>query len=238
MIESFHCFPIVHFILLQRIDLSTSSPSPRSLMLDTSAASEQCSPLELLAGSPTASTAGLLSSARVMPARTALPELSRALLYAADSLVYELALWPLGLPPHAADLTAGVIATGAPRPARGQEATSQAVACAAASLVASWDREHSLRRSCGRRVFCELVWLNAARLASNRLTRMPFFALSSGSFMCSFCWVSQIDIRNATHSRHICTTLFHQQMIVRTTGRRCVARVWPRWTLCVPRWLT
>ena len=152
-----------------------SAPSPRALMTDASSASVQSFPIELLASS----VAGVSSSAPAMPSRSALPELSRALLYASDSLVYELALWPLGLPPRAADLSdANAIGTQA---VKDRELCSLAVAYAG-SLVSSWDSEHSLRRSCGRRVFCELVWLNAASLSSHPLTRAPFFALSSGIF--------------------------------------------------------
>ena len=166
------------------------APSPRALMTDASAASEKSSPLELLAyrSSSSAAGVGVTSSTPAIPSHSALPELSRALLYAGDSLVYELALWPLGLPPRAADLTdANANANGiAAASASGTQVVKDRESCAlavayAGSLVSSWDSEHSLRRSCGRRVFCELVWLNAASLSSHPLTRAPFFALSSGT---------------------------------------------------------
>ena len=157
------------------------APSARSLMTAVSAPSEQRSPLELLAYTSSSSAAGVSSSSPAIPSRTALPELLRALLYAADSFVYEFALWPLGLPPRAADLTDANALTAASgtQAVNDRELSSLAVAYAA-SVVRSWDSEHSLRRSCGRRVFCELVWLNAASLSSHPLTRAPFFALSSG----------------------------------------------------------
>lgn len=215
-------------------------------MVDTFTLTEKCSPLELLTCSSSASTStsktGISScSPLVLPARATLPELSRALLYATDSLVYELALWPLGFAPRAADLSTCATPThsAGSRAARladdNDKDVASGAAAYAAALVAAWDGNFSLRRSCGRRVFCELVWLNAASFSSDPLSRAPFFALSSGTSHYSISVPSTPPFCLFKHNtqQYYHLSSYHQcsrnanvyQMIARTTGKRSAARV-------------